>query len=168
MTSPEGLPDQRQALVDLIADQLGEERKLKESLAQRSIGVVTSSGVLVALVLGAASLSTPNPKDRLSGPATALAIAALACFIAAAGAALTVNTPRRQDTMEIQWLREAWSNIGRDPLFGAYEARLDLLTSLRNVNGTSARLLLIAFILELTALILLSTAVTIVLLHITA
>ncbi|WP_157430167.1 hypothetical protein [Actinomadura oligospora] len=154
-----------QAFAELVDDQLGEERKLKESLAQRGLAVVTSSGVLVALSLGATSLASRAPNSRLPGLAVAFVIAALACFIAAAFTALAVNAPRRHGVVDVQWLREAWERRDRNAHVSAYEARLDLLTSLRAGNRIAGRLLLGALLGELAAVILLTVAAALILIR---
>ncbi|MEU8976154.1 hypothetical protein AB0D11_44505 [Streptomyces monashensis] len=157
MATPES--NARQVLGALLEDQLNEERKIKESLIQRGNSVVSSSGVLVALALGAASVSGRDPKSHLPASVTALTIAALALFVAAAVTALTVSTPRRQSTLSTRWLREAWDNSGPDPFSTSHRARLDLLDSLRGANHSAARLLLCSLALEVAAVSLLSLAV---------
>ncbi|WP_392839983.1 hypothetical protein [Streptomyces sp. LN500] len=149
----------RQVLGALLEDQLNEERKIKESLIQRGNAVVSSSGVLVALALGAASVSGRTSQDRLPTSATILTVAALALFVGAAVTALTVSTPRRQTTISTQWLREAWDGSDSDPFSTSHKARLDLLDSLRGANRSAARLLVCSLALEVAAVALLSLAV---------
>lgn len=157
MATPES--NGRQVLVALLEDQLSEERKIKESLIQRGNAVVSSSGVLVALALGAASVSGRDSKGNAPASVAALTIAALALFIAAAVTALSVNIPRRHSTLSTRWLREAWDNPGPDPFSASQSARLDLLDGLRGANRSAARLLLWSLVLEVVAVSLLSLAV---------
>jgi hypothetical protein len=155
--------DVRQVLGALVEDQLTEERKIKDSLIQRGNAVVSSSGVLVALALGAASVSGRTSQGRLPASVTILTVAALALFVGAAVTALTVSTPRRQATISTQWLRETWESCDSDPFSISHKARLDMLDSLRRANRSAARLLVCSLALEVAAVALLSLAVAVLL-----
>ncbi|MEU6847451.1 hypothetical protein ABZ930_36885 [Streptomyces sp. NPDC046716] len=155
----------RMVLGALLDDQLVEERKIKESLIQRSNAVVSSSGVLVALVLGAASVSGRAPQGRLPASVAVITVAALALFVVAAATALTVSTPRRQPTISTLWLREIWNGPDPDPSSTSHQVRLDLLDGLRDANRSAARLLVCSLVLEVAAVALLSLAVAVTLIQ---
>jgi hypothetical protein len=91
---------------ELVQAALDEGRKLKDSLARRSITVITSSGTLVALTLGVSALTTRAPAFAVPGAALACMAVALGLLFAAALLALLNTAPWRQGAMDLDAFAE--------------------------------------------------------------
>lgn len=130
-----------------LADQLASERATKNSFEQRGINVITTSGTLVALVIGFLSLA-PDAAT-VAKPAVG---AALAGFLLAAVGGLWVNRPTSIPAIPVDRLRDAaevpQSELARDMLW--YQA--DTLAELRKLNRGRARILTMALALQILAL----------------
>ena len=91
-------------LADVAKQQLQYERQTRSTLVQRASLVITTSGTLVTLLLGAAALVTKSqcftPPRQLLGEVTA----AVVLFILAALVALAINWPWRQTVIDVDLL----------------------------------------------------------------
>lgn len=89
-------PDSNGSLVfaALIDDQLQQERDRKVSLEQRSMAVITSSGVLVSLLFGFNAIVSDGGSSDLPVGARVFLAGALVSFVAAAVMSLLANSPR--------------------------------------------------------------------------
>ncbi|MGH7687545.1 MAG: hypothetical protein ACREN2_12125 [Candidatus Dormibacteria bacterium] len=90
----------------LIEDALAEERVSKASLEQRSLAVITTSGVVATLLFGLAAFAKQSEKVALGTPEIQLIIGALAAFLLAAATALWIIRPRPYDEAGIKYLRQ--------------------------------------------------------------
>jgi hypothetical protein len=140
----------------LAADQLQEERQLKDSLTQRAATIISTSGTLVTLLLGASALVTQNKSFTVSYSVLIDAAIAVALLIVAALVALVLNGGWRQGAIPVETLRSInfkgnWGEIDYDKVQEIHDARLDLITRFRTANKWRARLLMLALSLECVA-----------------
>lgn len=84
----------------LAQDQLAYERALRTSYEQRAATAVSSTGTLVAVMLGLAALRTRTASFELPSGTTAIGAAALILLLLAAASALTIALPRREGQIE--------------------------------------------------------------------
>ena len=145
----------------LVDDQLQEERQLKDSLAQRSAIVISTSGTLVTLSLGAAALVTR--KQTFTVPHGVLVVVAIAVglLVVAALASLLVNGSWKQGAVPLGALngtsyQATWTTVDTKQVIAAHDLRVDLITTLRNANRQRARLLMFALSVECAAVVLLA------------
>ena len=143
-------------IVALADDQLQEERQLKDSLAQRAAIVISTSGTLVTLLLGAAALVTRNQSFTVPNSVLVDAAIAVVLLIVAALAALLVNGAWKQGAVPVETLRSvnykgSWAAVDCDKAQEIHDVRLDLTAQLRDANRWRARLLMLALSLECAA-----------------
>lgn len=154
---------------DLLKDEISAEDARKESLEQRGLAVITTSGVLVTLLFALSALSTKSePTFDLSDFASVVLAIALALFVGAAVLALIVNQPMdyiAANPNDIEPLLEA------TPIASAEQARKDValvrvieLRAARGCNGTKATWLVWAMALEVAAVVAVACAVLSILL----
>jgi hypothetical protein len=151
------------AWTELIKDQAGVETAGKTSLEQRGVAIVTTSGVLASLLFGLAALARGSAAGRLPGLASWALGAAVACFVAAAAAALAVNAPMRYAGLKLQLLdqdldlrlAEPAALAGRQTL----RVRLKLLQVAQRQNNRKGVFLLVAMAAEVAAVSCLAVAV---------
>jgi hypothetical protein len=93
------------AVMDVIHDQLAQERNIKNSLEARASGVITSSGTLVTFLLAIIGLVSRSGELHLAAAAKALIIGALIGFLAAAILAMYAVRPRTYSGMDRADLR---------------------------------------------------------------
>jgi hypothetical protein len=150
-------------LSELVVDQLSEERRLKDSLAQRSTVVLTGAGTVVSLALGGAAFITRAQSSGLPQASLVAILGALCLLILAAVAAVLVNVPWRQDALEIPAAQRSlagdWQQTDEALSIEAYAVRLQLLADMRRSNRWRSRGLLTALALESVAFVALSVAV---------
>src|SRR5438105_2924745 len=75
-------------------DRLGQEHQLRASMHTRAVAVVSTSGVILTLLFGLQK-TTAKQFSQLDPLIKDLLLSAIACFLAAAAAALYVIFPRR-------------------------------------------------------------------------
>lgn len=149
-------------LNELLTDTLAEERNRKDSLAQRSITVITTSGTLVTIILGVNALVVRPTGFRSTWVTASLLIAAVITLLVAATLALLNNAPRSQTTVDVESLAEQaatvtdWSAADENLDVRSYQLRVRLATDLRLRNRRSSLRLMIALVLEFLALALLA------------
>lgn len=146
----------------LVDDQLQDERQLKDSLAQRSAIVISTSGTLVMLSLGAAALVTRKQTFAVPHCALVAVATAVALLVIAALTSLFVNGPWSQEAVELTALnapkQAIWCAVDTERAIAAHDLRVSLVTTLRNANKQRARLLMIALSLECFAVVLFAIA----------
>jgi hypothetical protein len=152
----------REILGELIQDALDEERKLKDSLAQRSVMVISTSGTLVTLSLGVSALVTRAQEFVVPAAVLVCVAVALVLLFGAAVLAVLNNAPWRQGTVDLDAFAERgtlaadWSAADGELEVEAYALRLRLAADLRASNHRRSRYLLLALALECAALAALS------------
>lgn len=129
----------------VIGELLQQERDRKASLEQKALSVITSSGALVTLLFGFASLAKTQSAAPVPVATRVLLLAALAAFLAATLGGLRVNrlvnySPlgvsndlRRMVSDEL-WNQDA--PVGRQAIA---EFRVDEIDRWREENGRKAR-----------------------------
>jgi hypothetical protein len=148
------------ALVEAV---LAEEHELKISLVQRATNVITSAGVLVTVSLVLSTLISRMPPAEVPKAAIACFGAAVLLLLSSALLTLLVNSPRRQDTLDVDALKRHpfqpsdWTTVDKSD-FEVFRLRLDLATVLSTANQRRARYLAAALTLELIVLTALSAA----------
>lgn len=149
---------------DLLRSELESEEATKASLEQRGLAVITTSGALVTLLLGLAALSTePDPTFALSKFAGSALAIALVLFVGAALCGLLTNWPFKSDQASPSDIEQL---LSRDPEPSSDQAQRDNafarvaeLKSGRRSNGHKARLLVVAMLLEVAAVVAVAIAV---------
>jgi hypothetical protein len=155
-------------LSDLVEDQLGNERALKESLATRSAVIISSAGTLVTLLLGGIALIEHQASARVSRAITPYVAFAMAVLVLSSLIALVVNSPWRQtalsmDTLQDRYLVSEWESLDSEFVEQAYKLRLDFIKQLRTGNQVRSWCLTVALGLECLALVFLAVVTEIVL-----
>ena len=154
---------------DLLKGEVAAEDARKESLEQRGLAVITTSGVLVTLLFALSALSTKSEATfDLSDFASVVLAIALALFVGAAVLAVIVNRPMdyimaKPDDIE--------TLLNATPIASAADARKDValarvteLRAARRCNGIKAMLLVRAMGLEVAAVVAVAVAVLSILL----
>jgi hypothetical protein len=162
----------REILAELIQDTLNEERKLKDSLAQRSVTVISTSGTLVTLTLGVSALVTRAQASAASGTVLVCVAVALVLLFGAAVLALLNNAPRRQGAVDLDAFAARgtpasadWRTADEELETEAHALRLRLAADLRSGNSRRSRYLVLALALECAALAALSVGTAWILLR---
>lgn len=150
-----------EVLSELVQEALDEGRKLKDSLAQRSVTVITTSGALVTFTLGVSALVTRAQAFQVPGTVLVCMIVALVFLFGAAVLALLNNAPWREGVVDLDAFAERattvdWRTPDGELEAEAYTLRLRLATDLRASNRRRSRYLLLALALECAALAALS------------
>ena len=148
----------------LIAEQLDEERKVKSSLEQRGITVITTSGTLVTLLFALVAVVTKDETFDLASSARWGLYLALCLFVLAAIVGLITNMPRRYDEANVEDLaglikEDYWAGSASIGSRRSSEVRVKVLRSARETHKTKAYLLQAALALEVAAVAALATAV---------
>lgn len=152
---------------DYIAEQLESQERLKASLEQRGLSVITTSGVLVTLLFGLAALSTKE-KQTFILPTTSkiLLLIALVCFLVAIGAGLAANAPRQYEGVKVEPLIHAVKERALDTQSVAERnislTRLKVLRVAKKRNQEKARLVFTAIAAEVGALLTVASAIGVV------
>lgn len=147
----------------LIDTQLAEERRAKDSLEQRGLAVITSSGTLVSLLFGFAALVESATSLRLSAPTKVLLIASMILFISAVILGVFVNRPRDYEDVPagaLKTLVKEWTD--RDPIEASREVAdvlVRIIAAARKSNDKKSELLSRAIALEVFAVVALGLSV---------
>jgi len=156
------------AVMDVIQDQLAQERNIKNSLEARAGGVITSSGTLVTFLLAIIGLVSKSGGMQLAAAAKVLIIGALVGFLTAAILAMCAVRPRAYSGMDRADLK-AISTEGAWRAPRSYagpriaSALVRLIDRSRDMNRIKAVQLGWAIRAEVTAIVLLGTAAAAVL-----
>jgi hypothetical protein len=157
------------AVMDVVRDQLAQERAIKSSLEARAGGVITSSGTLVTLLLAIIGLVSGPGGVHLAATAKALIVGSLVGFLAAAVLAMLAVRPRAYSGMDRADLKAistegAWkapSTYAGPRIAGAL---VSLIDRSRDMNRIKAAQLGWAIRAEVGAIVFLGGAVAAVLL----
>lgn len=165
--SPER-PTASATVMQLVEDQLTEERSTKTSLEGRAISVITSSGALATLLFALAALVTDAETFVLPGLPRWLLVAALLAFLAAAMFALRTARPDAYQEVTVDSLRDAIAPAAMSAPVDAGEASVaavlvDIIEAARKRNGEKARYLRNAVWCQAAGAVILAIAVVIVL-----
>lgn len=147
----------------LLTDQLADERAKKNSLEQRGIAVITTSGTLVTITLGFVALATRAQTYVLGPTVVALLVVALAGLVLAAAAGLVVNLPARLPVVDAGEFTTVNGGDDLETVGAEHEVLAHLLTDLRQVNRPRARILFAGLLVEVTALAVMAVAVVVAL-----
>jgi hypothetical protein len=150
-------------LGEMIREQLDQERRRKDSLEQRGMAVITSSGVLVALLLAIAGIATTNLHIALPDLAKWTAGLALVLFAGAALFGLWTNWAykiKEPDLGQAEMLvKTHWAQAAEDAEQFVAHSYLTSVVSYRESGNKKARWLLVALTLEAAAIVALALAV---------
>ncbi len=135
---------------DFLGEQIAAEERRKDTVEQRGLAVITTSGSLVTLLFG---LSTYLPRDsRFAVPATArgLLTTAMVGFLLACVLALATNVPLPYGRLDAAALD--LPGLVREPEPTARQrvliTRWRLLAGTQHLNDTKAKLLVAAIAAE--------------------
>lgn len=154
-----------------IASELDDLRALKASLEQRALAVVTTSGILVTLLFGLASVVTSRKNYTLPAAARPALVAALAAFVVAAALALIVNFPFKyrassaEDLERIRKDRDLWREADWISARRIAGTRIEMIASYKKRNKAKAFLLMTSIAVEVSAILALAIAVAIIVEH---
>ncbi len=156
------------AVLDLINDQLTQERGAKASLETRAIGVVTTSGTLTTLLFALAALVTKSDAFALPRAARYILLAAVVAFVVAIVEALLVARPASYQEVTIDSLEAITTaeNMSApkseaDPKIAA--GLVKIIGDARRGNASKASLLQQAVIWEVAGTVVVAVAVAVVL-----
>lgn len=160
MTEPIG-----EFLAALAKEQLQNDRQTRSSLVQRASLVITTSGTLVTLLLGAAALVTKS--QSFTAPCYVLIeiTVAVALFVLAALVALAVNWPWSQRVVKVNFLkRTTYEDDWEQPTSLAIrcDAHDDVVSALESYRKTNRWLgwgLMAALAIESGAVVVLALSV---------
>jgi uncharacterized membrane protein (DUF106 family) len=167
-------PDQpkpgHEAYSDYIKDEYDAEADRKNSLEQRGIGVITTSGTLVTLVFALVAVVIGGEHFRLPHEAHIPLYLAIGFFIAAILTAIFTNVPRkfqRVDPNELDTVVKTsrWADSSSDAIRNVAATRLTELKSAQQRNQQTAKVLMVAMLCEVIAICSVGVAVIFTLLH---
>ena len=148
---------------ELIADLVAREDVRKESIEQRGVAVITTSGALSTLLLGLAAVNAHAKNWHLPASADNLLIAAVCLFFTAALLAISTNLPLRYAEIKAVGLwKQTGKRFGDDVAVAQRRVslvRLKVATQARRVNRVKAWLLFSAMLAEGLAVVCVAAAV---------
>jgi hypothetical protein len=169
MTLDEQKPG-HEVYADYIKDEYEAEDARKNSLEQRGIGVITTSGALVTLVFALVAVVIGGEHFRLPSEAHIPLYCALGFFIAAVLTAIWTNVPRSFQRVDPTYLDDVvnadrWDDSASDALRNVAATRLEELKSAQTRNQQTAKLLIFAMWCEVFAICSVAAAVFFTLKH---
>jgi hypothetical protein len=146
------VPTASDRLLDLVKEQLTEERARKSSVEQRGVTVVTTSGTVVTLLFGITALATKAQNYSLPpGASISLGIAG-ALFVVAALCAIAINWAMAYIEVEVEGLRDLqgvdWTVDETVAAKAVAKAWTDVIEGARAKNNNKARILRVAMLIE--------------------
>jgi hypothetical protein len=158
MTPPESEDEAkgRTLYAEYIKEQLDAQEVRKNSLEQRGLAVISTSGVLVTLLFGLTALSVKRATTfDLPGASAVFLVAALAFFVLAAAAALFTNLPRSYEGVTVDALRDAvkdrWEDSEMTASRKVARTRLNVLARAKEVNNQKGKALIAGMVFEVIA-----------------
>ncbi len=155
----------------VVEGELREESNRKASLEQRGLAVISTAGVLTALlfailtaVVGPAGSQTPNRAIRI------LLVAALLVFVAAAVAGLVAASPTKYWELKASFLYslvqdgekgQFWNEPKTLAVWRVTQARIQLLDRARKINSRKGQLLFGAFLGEVLGVAVVASAIVV-------
>jgi hypothetical protein len=151
---------------DFIEKELVDQRASKASLEQRGLAVVSTSGVLVAVLFGFTTIARDGRALDIPASARLWFYVALGAFAVAAAFALAVMIPRGYDATNAvalaDVLRDRWQNPPWMARRRVAATRLKIYASYRRGNRRKGILLALAIACEVCAVFLLAVAIALV------
>jgi hypothetical protein len=151
---------------DFIEKELVDQRASKASLEQRGLAVVSTSGVLVAILFGFSTIARDRSALDIPSSARLWFYIALGAFALAATLSLAVIIPRGYEATNpvalADVLRDKWHNPAWMARRRVAATRLRLYASYRRGNRRKGILLALAIACEVGAVILLAVAISLV------
>jgi hypothetical protein len=154
---------------DVIDELLELERGRKASLEQKALSVITSSGVLVTLLFGFASLTKSTQSTGLPVLARAFLVAGMASFLVAILDSLRINRPVNYSPLGVKkdlqrmLTDDLWFDAAAVGRRAIAEFRVGEIDRWREENGHKARRLQRAIIAESAGVALLAVSVGVLL-----
>jgi uncharacterized membrane protein (DUF106 family) len=169
MTPDEQKPG-HEVYAEYIKDEYEAEDARKNSLEQRGVGVITTSGALVTLVFALVAVVIGGEHFRLPSEAHIPLYFALGFFVAAVLIAIGTNVPRRFQRVDPTDLDEVvntdrWNDSVSDAFREVAATRLKELKSSQQRNQETAKLLIFAMLFEVLAICSVAAAVFFTLKH---
>jgi hypothetical protein len=150
-----------------VAAQVASQEERKRSFEQRGLAVITTSGVLVSLLFGLTAVLTGTAGYHLPQASRGWILAALACFVAAAIAAIFTNAPLKYSGVTADALKKTIDERWEDSAAEAErEVALTEVTVIRRAkarNRLKGRALVFAIAAEIAAVLCLAVAVAVIL-----
>jgi hypothetical protein len=146
---------------DYIKSLADAETARKTSLEGRGVGVVTSSGTLITLLLALIAVITSAKNLSLPTPAHGYLAAAVILFAIAIGVGLAANLPflYKEAEPDANSLSTAWAYTPEQAQAYLIGTRLEILSSFRHANAVKGWLVLAAGLVQLVAILMLVLAI---------
>lgn len=154
MSTPDVYAEYIKSLVD-------SEDARKSSLEQRGSGVITASSALATLLFALVAVVTASKNFVLPTSAHGYLIAAIGLFAAAVALGILANVPLlyKQAKPTAETLAQAWGYTEPEAQIYIIATRLKILESARRSNALKGRLVLLAGLVQLAALVVLVSGV---------
>lgn len=140
---------------DLIDRELADEQSRSAGFEQRGLAVITTSGTLATLLAGLVAVASGSDELGFAPEAKGALVAALALFVVASFFGLMVNAPgltNRPAPLELKrLLDQGWEDLPEFARRSVAHLRVQILSSVRELNKTKAARLKIAIELEIGA-----------------
>lgn len=157
--------------LDFVKELVEVEDMRGSTLESRGSTVITSSGALVTLLLGLATLVTKLEAFTLGAGVRTLLVASVAAFAAAVVLAIGISAPQRVRIVDGRSLRselqDVWHADANFARMKTTSTRLDQLAASQGANDAKARLLLIAVTSEVIGVVLVAVGVVVLLVGVT-
>jgi hypothetical protein len=144
-----------QVYTEYAKAELDLQHSRKDSLEQRGLAVVTTSGALVTLLFGLVAVLTDVTDFALPNAARPWLYSALGLFFLAALGALLTNAPLRYVTVKPEDLREAartrWEDSAKAAHRKVFITRVNVMADTKRKNDLKGRVLLAAMAAEVLA-----------------
>jgi len=146
-----------QIYADFLKSLVDAEASRKVSLEQRGIAVITTSGILVTLLYGLATIITSSKSLRLPLGSIDWLIASSLMFVLAAVAGIVVNLPLYYGQAELteEDLQRAWDDTAPDAQAAVTSVRIKRLRAAQRANNIKAWILTASVTFEVGAIALL-------------
>jgi hypothetical protein len=152
-----------------IKDQLARQDERKVSIERRGINVITTSGVLVSLLFGLATVLTGADNYQLPSGTKPWIYGALLGFVLAAVGGILTNIPMFYSGVEVAGLKAATKLKMGDSADTAYvrvaSTDVKLLATAQKLNNVKGWILLGAVVAQMAAVVSLALAVRVILAH---
>ena len=168
-STPVSAGDGQAAGLGILADvvdpkkNLDQEWSRQQSLEQRGITVITSSGTFVTLIFAVAALITKlNAAKNFDLAETIFVVASMAAFLAAGLYGILVNKPEDYGAIPIGRMTEAFKGMSEPEIDELRKDAAEAVRHAREINGYKADFLLRAIRCEMLAVALLVIAICVI------
>jgi hypothetical protein len=147
-----------QIYADFLKSLVDAEASRKASLEQRGIAVITTSGILVTLLYGLATITTSSKTLHLPPGSIDWLKASSVMFVLAAVTGIAVNLPLLygQAKLTEEDLQKAWDDTAPDAQATVTSVRIKRLKAAQRANNIKAWILMSSVSFEVGAIALLS------------